>query len=111
MVEAQICKKIIENLSNKIDIVKCITDKSDAKGLDICKEHSIDTYILKDKDFNSELIELVESLNVDLVICAGFMRILSKEFVNKFKAINIHPSLLPRHRGLRAIERSFEDEF
>lgn len=103
-------QKIIENLSNEIDIVKCITDKSEAKGLEICKEHNIDTYILKDKKFNSELIEVLDSLNIDLVICAGFMRILSKEFVAKFKAINIHPSLLPRHRGLHAIERSFEDE-
>jgi phosphoribosylglycinamide formyltransferase-1 len=102
-------KKIIENLSDKIDIVAGITDKSEALGLEICKEANIKTYILQNKEFNNELIEIVRSLDIELVICAGFMRILSEKFVNEFTSINIHPSLLPRHRGLKAIEKSYKD--
>lgn len=103
-------QKLIENLSDRVDIVKCITDKKDAKGLEICKNHSIESHILS-SDFQKELIELVDSLNIDLVVCAGFMRILPKEFVERFKCVNIHPSLLPRHQGLNAIKRSYNDDF
>jgi len=44
------------------------------------------------------------------VVLAGFMRILTPIFTDTINAINLHPSLLPRHKGLHAIERSFEDE-
>ena len=47
----------------------------------------------------------------DLTVLAGFMRILTPIFTDKIKAINLHPSLLPRHKGLQAIEKSYEDSF
>lgn len=102
-------QEIIKKLKDRVDIKASITDNPDAKGLEIAKEFGVKSYILKDTQ--KDLIELLTKLKPDLVVCAGFMKILSKEFLTKFKAINIHPSLLPRHRGLRAIERSFEDEF
>lgn len=107
-------QKIIENLKEKVEISECITDKSEAKGIEIAKSSDIKTTILKSKkgaELNAELIEHLRDKNIDLVVCAGFMRILSPEFVREFKAINIHPSLLPRHKGINAIERSFRDEF
>ncbi len=107
-------QKIIENLATKIEIVECISDNENAKGIEIAKKFNIKIHILKFKkrdELNEELIEHLKDKNIDLVICAGFMRILSANFVNKFNAINIHPSLLPRHKGMNAIEKSFEDEF
>lgn len=107
-------QKIIENLANKLDIVECITDNENAKGIEIAKKANINLHILKSKkgkELNEELIEYLKDKNIDLVICAGFMRILSSEFVKNFKAINIHPSLLPRHKGMNAIEKSFNDEY
>lgn len=56
------------------------------------------------------LAEIIARSAPDLIALAGFMRILSAEFVAAYpnRIINIHPSLLPRHRGLRAIERAYE---
>jgi phosphoribosylglycinamide formyltransferase-1 len=44
-------------------------------------------------------------------VLAGFMRILTPTFTEQVKAINLHPSLLPRHKGLNAIEKSYEDAY
>ena len=107
-------QKIIESLKEKVEILECITDKTKAKGIEIAKSANIKTTILESKkgtELNIELIAHLKDKNIDLVVCAGFMRILSPEFIKEFKAINIHPSLLPRHRGINAIEKSFEDEF
>ena len=60
-------------------------------------------------DFDRELAERVASHGVDLVVGAGYMRVLSPAFLERFPAVlNVHPSLLPRFRGLRAVERALE---
>ena len=61
------------------------------------------------EDFDRELAERVASHNVELVVGAGYMRVLSPAFLERFPAVlNVHPSLLPRFRGLRAVERALE---
>ncbi len=61
------------------------------------------------KEFDAELAERVAAHGVGLVVGAGYMRILTPAFLERFPAmINVHPSLLPRFKGLRAIERALE---
>ena len=62
------------------------------------------------KYFEKELESIIRKYNIDCIILAGFMRILSKEFVSKFhkKIINIHPSLLPAFKGKDAIKSAFD---
>ena len=62
------------------------------------------------KEFDSELVKLIKSYQPDLVVLSGFMRILTDVFTSNIKAINLHPSLLPKFKGSRAIERSFESD-
>jgi phosphoribosylglycinamide formyltransferase-1 len=52
----------------------------------------------------------LEYYKPDITVLAGFMRILTPVFTKQIKAINLHPSLLPLHKGLDAIQRSYEDE-
>lgn len=60
-------------------------------------------------DFDRELAERVASHDVGLVVGAGYMRVLSPDFLRRFPAVlNVHPSLLPEFRGLRAVERALE---
>ena len=61
------------------------------------------------EDFDRELAERVAAHSVELVVGAGYMRVLSPAFLERFPAvINVHPSLLPEFRGLRAVERALE---
>jgi phosphoribosylglycinamide formyltransferase-1 len=61
------------------------------------------------KEFDAELAERVAAHGVGLVVGAGYMRILTPAFLGRFPAvINVHPSLLPKFKGLRAIERALE---
>ena len=108
-------QNIVKKLHEKECFVACgITNKKDAKGLDKLKELSIMTEVLEHRDFNSreefdaQLVRLINSYKPDLVVLSGFMRILSEVFTSNVKAINLHPSLLPKFKGSRAIERSFE---
>jgi len=108
-------KNIIKLLHKKECFVACgITNKPDAKGLQKLKDLDVKTEVLKHEDFDcresfdEELVKLVNSYEPDLVVLSGFMRILSDVFTSNIKAINLHPSLLPKFKGIRAIERSFE---
>ena len=60
--------------------------------------------------FDDALAEAVEAVAPDWIVCAGYMRILGESFVQRFRGrlINIHPSLLPRHRGLDTYRRALE---
>ena len=108
-------QNIVKKLHNKECFVACgITNIRDAKGLLKLEELSINTDVLEHVDFNSreefdaELVKLVNSYEPDLVVLSGFMRILSEVFTSNVKSINLHPSLLPKFKGARAVERSFE---
>lgn len=98
------------------DIAAVISDKADAFGLERARQADIPTQVLSPKDYISReeydqnLIRLVEEQEADLVVLAGFMRILSPSFVLRFhgKLLNIHPSLLPKYKGLHTHRRALE---
>ena len=91
-----------------------ISNNSDAAGLEKAQYLGVPTEIIsenyiKDNDleFEKELIKILKLYNVELICLAGFMKILSKKFVNNFKdrILNIHPSLLPKYKGLNTHAR------
>ena len=89
-----------------------ITDRSEAKALGLAKKAGIETVYINPRDFSSreefdkQAISYLEKNNVELVVLAGFMRLLSPYFVNKYKnrIMNIHPSLLPAFNGTSVIK-------
>jgi len=110
-------ENLIKKLHQKsVTVVGAITNNPDAKGIQKAKNLGIGVTILDHKEFNSreafdtKLVEIIQSLEVDLTVLAGFMRILTPVFTGQIKAINIHPSLLPLFKGANALERSFESK-
>ncbi len=110
-------KYILENLHNReVEVVLALTNNPDAGGIDYAKEFEIPLVIESSKEyksreyFDSVIVEHIKNSGATLTVLAGFMRILTKNFTNSILAINLHPSLLPRHKGLNAIEKSFSDE-
>jgi phosphoribosylglycinamide formyltransferase-1 len=89
------------------DIAAVVSDIPGAQVLERATAANIATKVIEFKKpreaWDSELIEFVESVNPDLVVSVGFMRILSAEFVSKFKVINSHPALLPNFPGAHAV--------
>lgn len=88
------------------DVVVVISDKKDAYALERAKKHGISAYFVdpkekKREEHEREIDELLSKHNVDLVVGAGYMRVLSPWFVRKWfgKLINIHPALLPSFKG------------
>lgn len=96
------------------DIVKVISNRADAPGLARARAAGVATAVLAPADYAGResydlaLAELVAAEAPDLVALAGYMRLLSSAFVQRFagKLVNIHPSLLPRHRGLDTHRRA-----
>ena len=91
--------------NSKFKITLIISNKSKAKGLGYSKKYNIEKKIFdfkNQKNTENRLIHMLKDRKIDLICLAGFMRILSKNFTNKFngKIINIHPSLLPKYKGL-----------
>jgi phosphoribosylglycinamide formyltransferase-1 len=89
------------------DIVAVISDQPDAAVLDRAHKARIETFtipMLPDRtEWDRELETLIAALKPDLVVSAGFMRILSERITNKFKIINSHPALLPLYPGAHAV--------
>ena len=92
----------------EVDIAQVITNRPQAHGIEIAKEFGVPVTILDHQayysrqEFDAQLLKKTQSFKPDLVVLAGFMRILSPEFVHFFqhRLINIHPSLLPSFPGL-----------
>lgn len=99
------------NLSGKI--VGVISNKPEAYALERAKKNGIQTAIIEHKQypnreaFDDVMHQQLLAWNVDLVILAGFMRILSAKFVQSWegKMVNIHPSLLPYYKGMHTHQR------
>lgn len=85
-----------------------ISDRPDAKGLELAREAGIATRVLtraehpERLDYDRALAEIIDTLAPDLLVLAGFMRILGAPFVERYQGrlLNIHPSLLPKFKGL-----------
>jgi len=98
-------------------IVGVISNNAGVYGLERAKNVNISTSVLSHHDypdrlqFDRKLIELIDCYRPDLVVLAGFMRILTSEFVSYYanRLINVHPSLLPKHKGLHTHRRAIEE--
>ncbi|MFM5258945.1 phosphoribosylglycinamide formyltransferase [Aeromonas veronii] len=98
------------------EVVGVISNKADAYGLVRAKEAGVATSILAQQQFASReeydaaLLALMADYQPDLVVLAGFMRILSGDLVRHFagRMINIHPSLLPKYQGLHTHQRAID---
>ncbi|HIC77442.1 MAG TPA: phosphoribosylglycinamide formyltransferase [Candidatus Dadabacteria bacterium] len=99
-----------------VEVSFLLCNIEDAYVLERAKNFSIDSILLPHKnfesrkDFEKEIISRIQDYDVDLIILAGFKRILSPFFINYFekKIINLHPSLLPSFPGLRAPKQALE---
>ncbi len=93
-----------------------ISNRADAYGLQRAKDAGIATRVLDHKAFegreafDAALIEVIDTFKPQLVILAGFMRILSADFVRHYQGrlLNIHPSLLPKYKGLHTHQRALD---
>jgi len=103
-----------KNINLKISCV--ISNNPNAYGLERAKKANIETKILDHNEFSSResydnsLKEIIDQINPEVIILAGFMRILTVNFVNHFlgKVLNIHPSLLPKYPGLHTHQRALD---
>ncbi len=92
---------------NYVEIAAVISNKKDAFALERARSAGINAIFVNPKDFVSSieydknLIKTISNYNVDLIVLAGYMKVLSEEFINAFtnKIINIHPALLPDFGG------------
>ncbi len=102
--------------NSPVRIAAVISNRSDAYGLQRARDAGIATRALDHKAFegreafDTALIELIDAFNPKLVVLAGFMRILSPDFVRHYQGrlLNIHPSLLPKYKGLHTHQRALE---
>lgn len=98
-------------------IVAVISNEPDAYGLQRARDAGIDAVVLPHREYESRdaydgaLIKVVERHEPDLIVLAGFMRILTPRFVQRFlgRMLNIHPSLLPAYQGLNTHARALAD--
>lgn len=97
------------------EVAVVISDKTGAEGLKKAKERSIETIVVGKKgraraEHDALIIAELEKRNVELVCLAGYMRLLSPEFIQAFpnRIVNIHPSLLPSFPGLNAQRQAIE---
>jgi len=114
-------EEIIQNFnsgyfSNIDEISFVFSDKKKAKGLAIAQGYNVRTLVLPKKkgelreEYTNRIQELIKEFDVDILVLAGFLKILPGSFIKKFggKIINIHPSLLPAFPGLDAQKQAFE---
>lgn len=97
-------------------IAAVISNRADAKGLQRAGMHGIPAIVIDHNAFDSreafdeQVMAVIDEINPQLVVLAGFMRILSEGFVNHYigRLINIHPSLLPKYKGLNTHQRAID---
>ena len=97
------------------EIAVVISDKPDAAGLQKAREKGVETIVIERRnrtrrEHDAEIVAELKKRSVELICLAGYMRLLSAEFIEAFrnKIVNIHPSLLPSFPGLDAQRQAFE---
>ncbi len=111
-------KSLIKHSKRKnslIKIVLVISNNTDAEGLKFASKSKIKIYGIKFKKksyFENNSLKLLKKYNIDVLCLAGFMKILSGDFIKKFSKpiLNIHPSLLPKYKGLNTHERAIKNK-
>ena len=111
--------KSLINYSKKknslIKIMLVISNNTNAKGLKIANSFKIKNYAIKFKNrsiFEKQSLKLIKKYNIDMICLAGFMKIVSGNFIKKFAnpILNIHPSLLPKYKGLNTHLRAIKNK-
>ncbi len=103
-----------QHADSRFQIAAVISNRPQAAGLDFTREAGIETAIVDHTlfsgrvPFDRQLAQTIDRFRPDIVVLAGFMRILSEEFVDHYRnrLLNIHPSLLPRFKGLETHQRA-----
>src|SRR6056300_700960 len=100
---------------SKFKIKLVVSNNSNAKGLEYAKKFQIKKKIINYKNLTNSEIYILNDLNkenINIICLAGFMRILTADFIKKFKGkiINIHPSLLPKYKGLNTHQRALDNK-
>ncbi len=97
------------------DVVIVVSDKMSAEGLKKAKDRNIETLSITQngrmrEEHDAEIVAALKKRDVELVCLAGYMRLLSKEFIQAFpeRILNVHPSLLPSFKGLDAQRQAIE---
>ena len=98
-----------------IEIILVISNNPAAKGLGYAKRSKIKNFGLKyisKSSFENSALKLLKKNNVDILCLAGFMKILSEKFIKNFSKpiLNIHPSILPKYKGLNTHERAIKNK-
>ena len=98
-----------------ISIELIVSNNSKAKGLNYAKIYKIKKKVLNFKNKNlseNKLLSILKTNNIEMICLAGFIKILSKNFIKRFKGkiLNIHPSLLPKYKGLNTHERALNNK-
>ena len=107
--------KFSKTNKSPISIEFVFSNNSKAKGLNYAKIYKIKKKVLNFKNKNlseNKLLSILNMNNIKMICLAGFMKILSKNFIKKFKGkiLNIHPSLLPKYKGLNTHERALNNK-
>lgn len=105
-----------KNVDYPADIVLVVSNRPDALGLKIARDHGVKSVAIDHKKFKSreafeaQLHQTLIQSGIELICCAGFMRVLTAGFVDEWtdRLINIHPSLLPKYKGLHTHRRALE---
>ena len=111
-------KSLIKHSNKKnslIKIILVISNNLDAKGLKYASKSKIKNYGIefkKKSNFENYSLRILKKYNIDILCLAGFMKILSGNFIKKFSKpiLNIHPSLLPKYKGLNTHERAIKNK-
>jgi phosphoribosylglycinamide formyltransferase 1 len=112
----QAIHQAILNGKLRAHISSIISDNPKAPGLVYARSQGIPTFVVEKQpgdnreDLDQRLIQLIESQPVDIIVLAGYMRILSKGFIERFKnkIVNMHPALLPNFPGLHAQRQALQ---
>ena len=107
--------KYSKKKNSLIKIILVISNNPNAKGLKYASKSKIKNYgikFAKTLNFENNSLKLLKKYKIDLLCLAGFMKILSGSFIKKFSKpiLNIHPSLLPKYKGLNTHERAIKNK-
>ncbi len=98
-------------VANNIGVKLLVCNNNQAYAIQRAIKHNIPYLIVNSNiQYEQELVEKLKALEIDLIVLAGYMKLLTNVLVDEFKhrIINIHPSLLPNYKGKDAIQRAYE---
>jgi len=106
----------VKNKKIKANLKLVVSDRADAYALVRAKKAKISNIFINPKDFSNreafdrKVLEYLKDFDIDFVVLAGYMRLLSRHFIKQYpnKILNIHPALLPAFKGVQAIREAFE---